>query len=118
MKIKGIPIKYFFRPKNWFSWLRGKIIGSDLKQEYMEQFMYRYSHPECQKCVENGKCIYCGCDTYLTMLDPHSICSGTYEDGEPFWGEMVDKKTWNEFKGLVGLKFKHNKSKLVDGSNS
>lgn len=117
MKLSGIKIIEYFKPKNWFSWLRGKIIGKDLPQEYVEQFMYRYSHPECQKCVEKGKCIHCGCDTYEKMLDPYSVCTGSYEDGEPFWGAMTDKNTWNEYKNLVGLKFSQNKTKVVDGSN-
>lgn len=116
MKIKGIPIKYFFTPKYWMSYLRGKIIGKELQKGYMEQFMFRYTHPGCRECVKLGKCVHCGCDTYEKMLDPKSVCEGTYDNGEPFWGQMVSEKSWEDYKNLVGMEFKQQKVKVSDGS--
>jgi hypothetical protein len=107
-------LKYYINPKRWMSWMRGQIIGSDLKQEYMEQFMYRYTHPNCKICVKNGRCVEpCKCHTYKKMLDPYAECDGKDENGNPHWGRMVSKKVWNEYKDFVGLEFYNIKTKVV-----
>lgn len=118
MKIFGRPIKYYLRLKNIKSYLRGHIIGNDLQQEYMEQFMYRYTHPECRECVRTGVCTEpCKCDTYLKMLDPKAECSKENEYGEPIWGPMYSAKEWREYKKRTGLEFYQKETKIVDGNS-
>lgn len=85
--------------------MRGNIIGFDLKEAYMEQYMFRRTNPGCKACVKKGNCIYCGCNTHKTMLDPKSACSGKDEHGYPFWGPMVSQKGWKDYKDLMGVEF-------------
>jgi len=115
MKIMGIPLSKF-TIKNFFSWLRGNIIGKELKQEYIEQVMYRMTNENCQVCLEQGKCIHCGCDTFKKMLDPYSECAGVDENGNPYWGPMLSAKAWRDAKNVVGLKFYSKNTKEVDSN--
>lgn len=121
MKLFGRPIKYYFNIKNIRSYIRGTSIADELPKHYMEQFMLRYTHPDCQQCVKDGVCVQkCKCRTYEKMLDPKSECEGKDENGYPYWGPMVtDPKAWEEWKELVGLEFSQERTKVKradDGS--
>lgn len=115
LRINGIPIKYFFLPKYWKSYLRGKIIGDSIKQEYIEQLIDRMTTPGCSECLRLGKCTECGCNTFEKMLDPHSECAKVGSDGMPLWGPMVSKGGWEDVKRTIGLEFYKRETKVKDG---
>lgn len=113
-KIKGIPVKYFFMPSKWAAWIRGMMFKKYIGEAYLKQFMYRYTHPSCQPCVEKGKCIECGCDTIAKMMDPKSDCIDE-ETGRYNWGSMMSAQGWKDFESTYGIKFSQTKTKLSDG---
>lgn len=116
-KIRGIPIGYFFKPKYWMSYIRGKAIGNDITEEYFNQVMMRYTNPNCQRCVELGKCVNCGCETWPKMLDPYSVCENPQNEEEPFWGPMLSAKAFRDVKNIEGIKFKTIYSKKVSDND-
>lgn len=115
MKIGKIPVKYFFSPKRWWSYIRGKWYKKIVTEHYMKQFVYRYTNPTCKPCIESGKCQFCGCDTVAKMMVPEEVCIHG-ETGEVVWGPMVSEKAFKEIEELYGIDYSHKRTKEVDGS--
>lgn len=57
---------------------------------YQEQIVYRAS--KCSDCLEDGKCVYCGCD-----LPGKHYVKKSCNNGERF-PDLMDEKEWEEFK--------------------
>lgn len=99
-------IKDFFRPSRWMSftiWLLKKILRYLDKSEIyldrweMEQYMFRML--TCPECVEEGKCLHCGCDTMGRMMNRTDTCS------RDKWGLFMSEKVWDAYRKSNQIKF-------------
>lgn len=86
--LKGIPWKDCFNPVKWMSVLYGFFLKVFIPPHVFEQLILRVYDPECQPCVENGKCVHCGCDTIAKMYSPLE------RDSDNNWDTII----WNKRK--------------------
>ena len=87
-----------WNPIKWISFARGTAMEYVLPKHELEQLVERYTHPDCQKCLEKGCCISCGCETYAKMLDPNAACS----NGN--WFPMMSQEDWEARKEFLKSK--------------
>lgn len=75
-----------------------KKVSEDLKflpKEKEEQFKWRLTIMD-EECLKNGACKVCGCKTPQLQMADEGCEGGCYPD-------MMDKKSWNEFKSKHGI---------------
>lgn len=77
-----------WNPIKWKSFAYGTFMEWLIPPHALEQLWERYTNKDCQKCLDKGCCVNCGCNTYAKMLDPKAACSSLY------WDSMMPKEQW------------------------
>lgn len=95
-KIGGTIWWWYLYPLKWGSFLRGTYQKEEVPFEFCEIVVYRSLM--CTDCVEQGKCVACGCNIPEKMMDLKADC----EIGS--W-DATTTEQWIEYKKRTGLKF-------------
>lgn len=95
--VYGVRLIDIINPYKWVSYIKGTSISVFLERHYMEQLLYRSFI--CRPCIDNKKCLHCGCDAWGKMLDPKSSCSAEK------WGPMQSKEQWNRSVSNFGISY-------------
>lgn len=80
-------------PENINNFIQGNLnyyLGNN-PPHYIEQFLYRAYL--CSECLQNGKCLHCGCTTPNMFFSPRKIDS--MDKWPPFFFKEED---WNDYK--------------------
>lgn len=86
--------------KNFIQGWGNKLMNDNLRVlalHKQEQAVYRSML--CGECLENRKCLVCGCGT------PHMFYSPSKVDSKGRWGAMMEEQDWNKFKQENNLVF-------------
>lgn len=73
LKFYGIRVSYIFSPKKWYEYIQGMCLNYFMPPHILEQIFIRQI--TCSDCVENGKCLDCGCKMPAKTLSFSSRCS-------------------------------------------
>jgi hypothetical protein len=92
-------IKDLINPVRWFAFVQANLIKILVPYHIVEQILYRSL--VCRECLDKGSCVGpCGCKTPALFYSYFLSCS------EGRWGPFMNRKNWNEYKQLLGIKFK------------
>ena len=70
-----------------------------IERHEIEQLVTRFLDADCQKCLDSGSCLHCGCHTEGRMNGWNDSCSAGN------WGPIKDKQEWNQYKQKHNIKF-------------
>lgn len=97
----------WINPKKWRSVavallkkLLKKLDNSEVYLEPHEVEQYHFRMLMCEPCVNNGKCLNCGCSTLEKMNIQKETCS------KGRWGKFKNAEAWKQFKQDLKIEFK------------
>lgn len=106
MRIFNLRIVDLVNPYKWRAYFQGKHLEQEVGYHYCEQVVIRSLL--CEQCLNNGKCLHCGCATPDHFMASDNFCS------QGMWTAMIDDpEEWEKFKKASGFKLKLE----FDGSN-
>lgn len=93
----------WINPIKWGSVLFAFFMEMMFPMHIVEQLILRMYDNECNKCMQNGSCLHCGCDMSKVFV-PWEVCS------RGFWWKMVEsakeyKKIRKEWPVIIDIKY-------------
>lgn len=86
----------------------------DALKDYQKEQVY-YRMYKCKSCLDNSKCLYCGCQTPDMFYSPDKI------DSQLRWGKFLSEEQWNLFKEQDSVSYTlptyrvNNREIVIDG---
>jgi hypothetical protein len=80
-----------FLQGNWRKF-KEDVLTIENPKHIKEQVLYRMS--SAKPCLENGSCLYCGCDTPELFYEDR----GCKDPNKKCYPEMMDEENWEKFK--------------------
>lgn len=96
-KITPSNIKGFLQG-NWRKF-KEDILNLENPKHIQEQILYRMS--VAKPCLDNGSCLYCGCDTPELFYEDR----GCKDPEKKCYPEMMDEEKWKKFKDENHINF-------------
>jgi len=98
--------KDFINPKKWKLFVLNilrkalkKYDSSDTTLSKSEMINYAIRVSKCYDCLENGSCLYCGCDTVGKFNSRQDTCSNNK------WGKFLTDEEMKEYLKKYKLEF-------------